>query len=193
MQELIRVEGAESSFQDRCPYCNTLLEGGQDALSIYNSTPYRCPSCGGEVALVASGPRKFSAMMTSGIYAILLAMLAGVGIALIYHEVRKGSWLSVGLVSAVSLPFSLWCASRAVASARVWQRVRARRLLPVSRAGEVEVARWERRKPGRKELRGSLSLLESDPSQKRGALRIVDQRGALEMLEPVPRSPGDSA
>lgn len=186
MQELMRVEGAESSFQDRCPYCNTLLEGGKEALSIYNSTPYRCPSCGGEVALVSSGPRKFSAMMTSGLYTIVLAMLAGVGIAVVYHELRKGSWLSVVIASAVSLPVSYWCASRAVAGARVLQRVRSRRLLPVSRAGEVEVARWERRKPAKKELRGSLELLEADPSLKRGALRIVDERGALEMLEPTP-------
>jgi len=189
MTELTRVEGAKERFQDRCPYCNTLLEGGRDALSIYNSRPYRCPSCGGEVALVMSGPRKFSAMMTSGIYALVLGGIAVVCIGAIYHEFRKGGWLSITLISLICTPLALWFASRAVASARLLQRLRQRRLLPVSRAGEVEVARWERRIPSKKELRGSLSLLADDPSSKRGALRIIDERGALEMLDTTPLDP----
>ena len=181
---------AHPTLRDRCPYCATLVEGHAEALSIYNADPFTCPACDGQLAVVHAAPRRFAATASSGLHLgalVGLALVAGLA-PLEYWEGQ--ATLLHGAICLGAVPVTLWAAHRAWIVARLLRRVRAGRLVPVSRAGEPEIMRWPRRQADPNRLRGALEVAsDHGEDEPRGRLRIVDRQGALDMV-PEPCEPG---
>ncbi len=172
------------SIRDHCPYCSALLEGDDELLSIYNTEPFACPSCGGGVALASSTSRRFMLTVSMGSHAVMLGGATLFAAFTLWDVLTTNAAAHRILFAILCAPVGAYTAYKCVVVARVYRRLRRGRLLPMNRAGEPEIMRWERRaRRPQQTLEGGLEMVREGEDTMHGALKIVEEHGALELVD----------